>query len=77
VTYVNCQYIGESERSLQERFSEHKGYVAIHHLNWVTGNHFNKKGHQIQHMKVTAIEKMRNFDSRFRKNREKNVHRKM
>ena len=67
----NSQYIGESERSLQERFSEHKGYVANHHLNKATGNHFNLRGHQIHHMKVTVVEKIRNFDPRFRKTREK------
>jgi hypothetical protein len=65
------QYIGESERSLQERFSEHKGYVANQHLNKATGHHFNQRGHQIHNMTVTIVEKIRNFDPRFRKTREK------
>ena len=29
----NVQYIGESERTLQDRFSEHKGYVVNKKLN--------------------------------------------
>ena len=42
------QYIGETDRSIQARFSEHKGYVANKHLNKATGNHFNQEPeHQI------------------------------
>ena len=66
----SIQYIGESERSLQERFSEHKGYVANQHLNKATGHHFNTKGHKIHNMKVTIIEKLHNMDPRYRKARE-------
>ena len=65
------QYIGESDRSLKERFSEHKGYVANQHLNKATGHHFNQRGHKIHNMKVTIIEKVRSLDPRFRKAREK------
>ena len=67
----SIQYIGESDRSLQERFSEHKGYVANLHLHKATGQHFNTKGHKIHNMKVTIIEKLRNSDPQFRKAREK------
>ena len=66
----SIQYIGESERSLQERFSEHKGYVANQHQHKATGHHFNTKGHKIHNMKVTIIEKVRNLDPQFRKARE-------
>ena len=64
------QYIGETERTLQERFSDHKGYVANQHLSKATGQHFNKKGHKIHNMKVTIIEKVRSQDPHFRKARE-------
>ena len=51
------QYIGESERTLQERFSEHLGYVRNDMLNKATGEHFNSIGHKISDMKVTIVEK--------------------
>ena len=54
----SVQYIGESERSLQQRFSEHKGYVMNSHLNKVTGEHFNLKGHKVSDMRVIIVEKV-------------------
>ena len=66
----SMQYIGESDRSLKERFSEHKGYVNNSHLNQATGHHFNQKGHKLHHMNVTIVEKVHNLDPQFRKNRE-------
>ena len=67
------QYIGETDRSIQARFSEHKDfvYVANKHLNKATGNHFNQPGHIISDMQVTIIEKVHNTDINFRKNRER------
>ena len=65
------QYIGETHRSLQDRFSEHKGYVANNHLNKATGQHFNSKGHKIHHMTVTIVEKVFSNDPQYRKAREK------
>ena len=44
--------------TLKERFSDHKGYVANHHLNKATGFHFNLPGHKIHHMTVTILEKI-------------------
>ena len=40
------QYIGETDRSLKERFLEHKGYVNIHIVSKATGLHFNQKNIQ-------------------------------
>ena len=65
------QYIGESERSLKERFSEHRGYVNNKYLTKATGYHFNQAGHNISDMTVTIIEKVHNKDELFRKEREK------
>ena len=42
-TKYSLQYIGESERSLKDRFSEHKGYVVNNKLTKATGEHFNQK----------------------------------
>lgn len=35
----SIQYVGESERTQQIRFSEHKGYAVNTHLNKATGEH--------------------------------------
>ena len=64
------QYIGESERALQERFSEHRGYVANKHLSKATGAHFNLPGHSTNDMRVTILEKVHSMDPLVRKERE-------
>ena len=65
------QYIGETERMLKERFSEHKTYVNTNNQSKATGIHFKLKGHSISDMEITIIEKVFNKDPRFRKQREK------
>ena len=65
------QYIGESERSLKERFLEHKGYVSNNILSKATGAHFNQKGHKISDMEISVVENFFNNDAQFRKQREK------
>ena len=69
----NChkQYIGETERCLKERFSDHKNYVRNKHLNQATGAHFNEPGHEIEHMQIIAIEKLQNKNPQYRKEKEK------
>ena len=64
------QYIGESERSLQERFSEHKGYVTNKQLSKATGAHYNIPGHNVSDMKVIILEKVFSSDPLIRKERE-------
>ena len=73
ITCTKCtvQYVGESERSLQERFSEHKGYVLNQKLKKATGEHFNLKGHKVSDMQVTILEKIYSTDPAVRKEREK------
>ena len=66
-----AQYIGETHRTLQDRFSEHLGYVRNNHTKKVTGEHFNSKGHKQSDMMRTIIEKIHNNSSLFRKQREK------
>ena len=65
------QYVGESNRTLQSRFSEHLGYVKNKKLDKTTGEHFNTKGHTISDMEITIIEKVHNTSDAFRKQREK------
>ena len=65
------QYVGETSRSLQERFSEHLGYVKNKHLNKVTGEHFNAKGHNHSDMKISITEKLHSNSDPYRKQREK------
>ena len=64
------QYIGETERSLQERFSEHKHYVTSKLITKATGFHFNLPGHSVSDMKVTILEKVHSLDLLMRKERE-------
>ena len=65
------QYIGETERTLKERFSEHKGYVNTNNQSKATGVHFNTKGHSVANMEITIIEKIFSQDPMFRKQRER------
>ena len=65
------RYIGESERSLKERISEHKGYIKYNYQDKATGAHFNQKGHTLEHMKVSIIEKVKKQEESYRKERER------
>ena len=65
------QYVGETEKSLQTRFSQHLGYVRNDHLKKATGQHFNLPGHSLDNMKVSVIETINNKSEFYRKNREK------
>ena len=67
----SIQYVGESERTLQDRFSEHKGYAINKKVNKATGQHFNMKGHKVSDMRVSIIEKIFSQDAAIRKEREK------
>ena len=57
---------------LQERFSEHLGYVKNKQLNKATGEHFNSKGHNQSDMKICILEKVHSNSDQVRKQREKN-----
>ena len=65
------QYIGETERTLKERFSEHRGYVKNKILTKATGKHFNEAGHRESDMTITILEKIYNANPQYRKQREK------
>ena len=64
-------HIGETERSIKERFLEHKGYVSNTMLTKATGNHFNQREHSVSDMEITVVEMIFNIDPQYRKQREK------
>ena len=64
------RYIGESERSLRDRISEHIGYVKTMKLDKTTGAHFNLPGHSLANLTATILEKVRSNDIYYRKERE-------
>ena len=66
-----AQYIGETEKTLQKRFSQHLGYVRNDHQNKATGQHFNLPGHSLDNTRVSVIETINNKSEFYRKNREK------
>ena len=73
---INCkkcptQYVGETNRTLQARFSEHLGYVKNKHTNKITGAHFNLAGHRQSDMEISIIEKIHSTSEQYRKQREK------
>ena len=73
ITCTKCslQYVGESERTLKERFSEHKGYVVNNKITKATGEHFNQKEHKVSDMSVSVLEKIFSADPAVLKEREK------
>ena len=67
----NQQYIGETDRTLHERFSEHKSYVNSKKLNQATGSQFNLPGHSVSDMNIMAIQKIHQRGTPYRKEYEK------
>ena len=57
-TKARCgqQYIGQTGRSMRERFGQHANYVDRN--SEATGKHFNFPGHSKSDMRVTVIEKI-------------------
>ena len=66
--YCKQRYIGETNRELRERISEHRGYIYNKVTSQATGDHFNLPGHS--DMKVMVIEKVKVNDESYRKERE-------
>ena len=71
-TCLKCaqQYIGQTDRTLQERIQEHLGYIRNEKLNQATGEHFNLDGHFIHDMRISVIEKLHKTDRATREIRE-------
>ena len=62
--------MGESERELRRRISEHLGYIKCKKLSKATGYHFNLPGHSSANFTVRILEKVRKRESYYRKERE-------
>ena len=59
------QYVGESERSLKERFNERTQRLCVtnRHLSKSAGYNFNLPGHKVADMRVAIIKKVHSSDS--------------
>ena len=64
-----AQYIGETKKSLETRFSEHLSDVR-RNQDTATGKHFNLPGHSTSDMEVLVLEKIHQEDAFYRKERE-------
>ena len=70
------KYIGETERELKDRLSDHKTYIRSEKSNQPVGEHFNLPGHSIDNLTVIILEKVKVNDELYRKEREKYLIRK-
>ena len=66
-------YIGETERTLEERICEHIGYINTKNMSQPAGQHFNQAGHSKAGMKVAILEKIFKQDQEYRKERESHL----
>ena len=72
---INCkkcgiQYIGETSRSLKQRFNDHASNIATKKQTAIA-IHFNEDGHSKKDLEISAIEKIENNNAQDRKQREK------
>ena len=67
----NCVevYIGETKIFLNFRLDNHCGYIANKHMMEATGEHFNLPGNSLADISVTAIEKVKENNQLYRKER--------
>jgi hypothetical protein len=59
-----------TSRKFKDRLAEHRGYPKRDVLAEPSGDHFNKPGHGVHHMRGLALEKVRNKDPYILKARE-------
>ena len=65
-----ARYIGETQRTFSERIYDHINYIKQNKIEKPTGDHFNKKGHNLSNMRAFIIEKVKKLDTHYRKERE-------
>ena len=65
------RYIGQTDKTLNERILQHLGYIRNNVLSKATGQHFNSPGHTIHNLTVTIIEQVKKRNPIYRKEREK------
>ena len=67
-TYKACkdnpctEYVGKTKRTFLDRYYNHISYVRQGKLKEPSGKHFNKPGHNLEHMKGLLIERVRSND---------------
>ncbi len=54
------QYVGETKRSLRQRFGEHKNSVKNKKMNTLMVQHFNQAGHSFEDMTITVLHQIDN-----------------
>ena len=64
------QYIGETDRTVKDRYLDHRGYVRRKELDKATDHHFNLPGHQNSDMSISVLERITSSDPHYRKERE-------
>ena len=60
--FPNCEYVGRSRRSFQQRFGEHRGYITGEVLSEPAGKHFNKGNHNVSHLRGCVLEHIKSED---------------
>ena len=65
------RYIGETEKSLKDRLSNHIQKIKSIIPTTATGEHFNEIGHSLSNMTITIVETIKSEDPNYRKEREK------
>ena len=65
------RYIGETEKTLKERLSNHINKIRSIVPTTATGEHFNEPGHSLSNLTITIIEKVKNNELNYRREREK------
>ena len=68
--YPTFVYIGETERSFHDRFSEHRRDAENKNPTKPCGIHFSKPGHSLKDIQAIAFEQVFRKDPIFRKERE-------
>ena len=66
----SLQYIGTTQRTFQERISEHRDYIKNKDMSQPVGNHFNLRGHNLSDMRATIVEKVFSTDKFIREEKE-------
>jgi hypothetical protein len=56
------QFIGETEKSLAQRFRQHRGFVRNKTLDKATGHHFNQPGQILVALRIAVMEKVYSKD---------------
>ena len=54
--FPKCEYVGMTTRQFKDRLSEHRDYPKRDVMTEPAGEHFNKPGHGVHHMKGQALE---------------------